>query len=117
MSCLSLRQSVESNALLSLSLPTDGDFVFQREGWFMDWSMRLFPHEQGVDSRCDAAMIRSHCCTLLGTLEYRCSLDSRDWRLDAETARLRKRIHFNDCVLVLQSESAGTDAIVTKVGY
>ena len=29
--------------LSCLSLPTDGDFVSQRESWFMDWSMRLFP--------------------------------------------------------------------------
>ena len=33
----------EQRSPVSLSLPTDGDFVSQREGWFMDWSMRLFP--------------------------------------------------------------------------
>ena len=36
-----LRQSVESNALLALSRPTDGDLVSQGEGWSIDWSVRL----------------------------------------------------------------------------
>ena len=39
---------------------------------------------------------------------------SCDIGLDAETARIRERMHFNDCVHVLQSEGAGTFAVAKE---
>ena len=55
------RQGVESSALVSLSLPTDGDLVSLGEGWFMDWSMPLIHmNKVSTDLRNSTFTSRTH---------------------------------------------------------
>ena len=51
---LFLRQVVENNDLLSLS-------KLMVKATCMEWSMRFLPTNKSIDSRCDAAVIRSRC--------------------------------------------------------
>ena len=55
-----LRQTVESNALLSLSRPADGDGVSPGEGWFHGLVDALDSHEQGVDGCEEHHFFMSH---------------------------------------------------------
>ena len=49
-----------------------------------------------------------------GTLGNRCGLDPERNCLDAKTAQLHKRMDLNDCVHVLSSEGAVTDATAKR---